>query len=611
MKKATQNNNFISIWSSLGKDVIVLSSFEYMDEVSKLFSLHVKAYFNDQKNELNELIGKGITVLIKNDKSISKTPRYINGIVSQATLEGNRIAPVQDGGKYKNISLIIEPKLSFARYRKNCRIFQNKSVEDIISEVMSEHDITYKLNLKRSYTKYSYKVQYEESDLDFIQRLLADEGLSFTFSHTKASHILEIFDDAGYYTHGVEYLVDYSSGTAQSSYISQWHERQILATNESRTSGYDMLNPTSLPKNLAQGNSDIVTVPSSEHFEYLGGSETQDQYHLKSTRAIESLQQNAYLCTGEATCRTFSVAKCFRFRQHEDESRVGNEYVLSSVHISASVSNQASQGVASTQGLKVRFSCVDSKTNLRPSLNYTRPQIKGIQTAIVTGKKDGEVYVDQYGRIKVKFHWDRYGKPDANSSCWIRVAQSIAGDGWGTAFYPRVGQEVIVEFINGDPDQPIVTGSLYNGDKSPPYKLPENSSQSGFKSRSVQQGGSNSNELRFDDKPGQEHVYLHAEKLFQMVVEDCADIVVENNKTEKVTNNVTHEVGKEAISKIGNNYSIDIGKALSINAGKSIEIKVGSASIQMSSSGEINIKGTKVSLNGTSIALKAGKISLN
>ncbi|MDF5607380.1 type VI secretion system tip protein VgrG, partial [Vibrio parahaemolyticus] len=195
--------------------------------------------------------------------------------------------------------------------------------------------------------------------------------------------------------------------------------------------------------------------------------------------------------------------------------------------------------------------------------------------------------------------------------CWIRVAQNIAGNGWGSVFHPRVGQEVIVEFVNGDPDQPIVTGSLYNGSQLPPYALPEQSSQSGYKSRSVQKGTSNFNELRFDDKPGEEHIYLHAEKLFQMLVEDCVDIAVENSKTEKVTNDVNQEVGQNASLKVGKNFSNETGEVLSFNAGKSVEIKVGGASIQMSSSGEINIKGNKISINGSAIALKAGQISLN
>ncbi len=611
MKKATQDNNFISIKSSLGKDVIILTSFEYKDEVSKLFSLHAKAYFNEENNELNELLGKEVTVVIKNDEMTNAKARYINGVVSQAALEGNRVVLHDDGNKYKNISLVIEPKLCFAKYRINCRIFQSKGVKSIISEVLAEHDVDYKFDLEHSYPKYTYKVQYEESDLDFIRRLLSEEGLSFIFSHTKDSHTLEIFDTINYYEKGVEYLVAHSTGTAESSYISLWHERQILTTKKRLTSGFDMFSPESLPTSMAKGRSDIVTVPSSEHFDYLGESETSDRYDQKSTRAIESLQQNAYLCSGEATCRTFSVAKLFKFSHHEDAYRVGNEYVLQSVDISASVSNQVGLSGTVTQGFKVRFSCVDSKTIFRPTLDYSRPQIKGIQTAIVTGDKEGEVYVDEHGRIKVKFHWDRTGKYDSDSSCWIRVAQSVAGNGWGAVFHPRVGQEVIVEFVNGDPDQPIVTGALYNGSQLPPYQLPEKRSQSGFKSRSVQKDEANFNELRFDDEPGQEHVYLHAEKLFQMRVEDCVDIAVENSKAEKVTNNVTNEVGKDSTLKVGNNYSIDIGKALSINAGKSIEIKVGSASIQMSSSGEINIKGSKIAINGSAIALKAGKISLN
>lgn len=611
MKKSTQDNNFIRIITPLGKDAIILNSFEYNEAISELFSLRAKAYFNDQNHELNELIGKEVTILILNDESVTKKPRYINGIVSKATLEGQRVANYQDEDKYKNITLFIEPKMKLTEYRKNCRIFQNKNVEEIISEVLSEHKILFSFKLTKSYQKYSYKVQYEESDLDFIRRLFSEEGLSFTFSHKKASHLLEVFDNTSFYDTGTEYLVDYDSGSAESSYISFWNETQVLTTKATQTSGYNMLKPMTLPQSTATGESHIFVVPSSEHYDYLGETETKDQYASRGVFCIESLQQHAYLCTGQATCRTFTVGERFKFKKHEDKSRIGNEYVLASVNISASVFTQAGQGGTETQGVKIGFTCIDSKTIFRPSISLPKPQIRGIQTAIVTGNKDGEVYIDEHGRIKVKFHWDRTGKYDVNSSCWIRVAQTIAGNGWGTVFHPRVGQEVIVEFINGDPDQPVVTGSLYNGSQIPPYELPGQSSQSGFKSRSVQKGESNFNELRFDDKPGQEHVYLHAEKLFQMLVEDCVDIVVENNKVENVTNNVAHKVGQDSTMQIGKNYSVEVGNGLSIEAGKTIEIKVGGASIQMSSSGEINIKGSKILMNGTSIALKAGKISLN
>ncbi|EKO3817941.1 type VI secretion system tip protein VgrG [Vibrio harveyi] len=611
MKKASQKNNFIRISSPFGSDTLILNSFEYKETASQLFSLYAHAYFNDQHEELNNIIGKEVLITMDNHPSVSAKPRYFHGVVSRARLTGSRVTTVEHGENYKNIDLYIEPKIRFSDYRTNCRIFQNKSIEEIISLILSEHDVEFSFKTLRSYPKYAYKVQYDETDLAFIERLLSEEGVAYCFSHTESSHVIEFFDDADYYESGEEFFVNHSTGTSEVSHISSWNETQTLTTKKTCKAGFDMLKPLSHPMHQANGKSEYFSVPVSEHYEYLAETETKDDFSLRNKHAIESLQQDAYQCSGEASCRTFTVGKLFKFKKHEDVSRVGKEFVLSSVSMSASVLNQTGQGGTSAQGFKMSFHCVGSKTMLRPKTHIRRPQIRGLQTAIVTGNEDGEIYLDKHGRIKVQFHWDRQGKYDANSSCWIRVAHASAGNGWGSIFHPRVGQEVIVDFVNGDPDQPIVTGSLYNGTQETPYKLPDQASQSGYKSRSVQKEGNNYNELRFEDKPGDEHVYLHAEKLFQMVVEDCADISIENNKKEKVTNELRQEVGKSADLKVGENQSLDVGKALSINAGKSIEIKVGGASIQMSSSGEINIKGNKISINGSAIALKAGQISLN
>lgn len=611
MKKATQDNNFISISTPFGKDAVILNSFEYREKASELFSLRANAYFNGQKGELNSIIGNEVVITLENNKDVSSQPRYFHGVVSRAKLTGTRISKENDGENYKNIEIFIEPKFRFCQYRVNCRVFQNKDLKEIISEVLSEHGVSFSFKLNKSYPKYTYRVQYEESDLSFVKRILAEEGLSFCFVHSKSSHTIEIFDDVSYYKPGVEFMVDHNSGTASASHISAWSESQAIATKASHKTGFNMLKPAAFPKNSVNGASALFTIPSSEHFEYMGESETADHYASRNMHAIESIQQNIYLCGGEATCRTFTVGKCFKFKKHEDKSRIGKEYVLESVVLSASVFNQTGQGGTASQGVRVAFTCVDSTTILRPAVNYVKPEIKGLQTAIVTGNKDGEIYIDKHGRIKVQFHWDRKGKYDVNSSCWIRVAQNIAGNGWGAVFHPRVGQEVIVEFVNGDPDQPIVTGALYNGSQLPPYSLPEQSSQSGYKSRSIQKGASNFNELRFDDKPGEEHIYLHAEKLFQMLVEDNAEISIENCRTEQVTNDSMQTIGKNLSVEVGENYFGDIGKSLALKAGKSIEIKVGGASIEMSSSGEINIKGSKISINGSAIALKAGQISLN
>lgn len=611
MKKATQDNNFISISTPYGKDAVILNAFEYREEMSELFSLRVYAYFNGQKGELNQIVGKPVVIKMENNHQVTLEPRYFHGFVAKATLAGSRVTTFADGENYKNIELSVVPKIKFSDYRVNCRIFQNKDIKEIVSQILGEHGVDFTFSLTKSYLKYSYKVQYEESDLQFVKRLFSEEGVSFCFSHTKSSHLIEIFDDASYYKPGMEFVVDFHSGTAELGHISSWHEAQSMVSKSSHKSGYDMKKPASLPSNTAKGTESLFTVPTSEHYEYLGETESGDQFKTRNTHAIESLQQNAYICSGESSCRTFAVGKSFKFGKHEDVSRVGKEFVFSSVVINASVFNQTGSGGTSNQGVRSYFTCIESSKVHRPSVHFARPVIRGIQTAVVTGNKPGEIYVDKYGRVKVQFHWDREGKFDGTSSCWIRVAQQIAGNGWGSSFLPRVGQEVIVEFINGDPDQPVVTGSLYNGTQSPPFSLPEKKTQSGYRSQSVQKGSSNFNELRFEDKPGEEHIYLHAEKNFQMVVEDSADVLVDNNKVEKITNNLTEEVGQNLTGKIGKNYSLDIGEVLSLTAGKSIEIKVGGASIQMSSSGEINIKGNKIAINGATIALKAGQISLN
>ncbi|KIP66232.1 type IV secretion protein Rhs [Vibrio harveyi] len=611
MKKATQDNNFIRIFTPFGEDAIILNSFEYKEAASELFSLHAYAYFNGQQAELNQIIGKEVTISMDNHSLVSLQPRYFHGVVSRAKLSGTRVSTVDRGEQYKNIELIIEPKLCFSNYRTNCRIFQYRDVKEIVSEILAEHEITFSFKLTKAYTKYTYKVQYEESDLAFVRRILAEEGIAFCFLHSDSDHVIEFFDDISYYNPSAEFIVEHSTGSAASSHIFSWNETQSLTTKSSHLSGFNMLKPSSYPKHSANGSTNFFTVPVSEHYEYLAETETNDQFALRNMHNIESLQQNVYQCMGETSCRSFAVGTCFKFKKHEDKSRIGKEYVLSSVSVSASVFNQTGQGGTANQGVRVAFYCVDSKTILRPLARFGKPQVRGLQTAIVTGNKEGEIYIDKHGRIKVQFHWDRQGEHDANSSCWIRVAQTVAGNGWGSAFHPRVGQEVIVDFVNGDPDQPIVTGSLYNGNQGTPYSLPDQASQSGYKSRSVQKGGSNFNELRFDDKPGEEHVYLHAEKLFQMLVEDCAEITVENNKTETVTNNVTQDIGQNSTLNVGKNHKTDVGEALSVCAGKSIEIKVGGASIQMSSSGDINIKGNKISINGSTIGLKAGQISLN
>ncbi len=603
MKKATQNNNFIKITTAFGYDSIILNSFQYYEALSELFSLQAQAYFNGTQGELNQVVGQSAVISMDGHLLGSNKPRYFHGIVTSARILGSRVT-VSDGGEnYKNIELTIQPKASFCAFRKNNRIYQKKDVKEIIALLFSEHEVELSLNLTKTYKKYEFKVQYNETDLDFALRLLAEEGISYCFEHSKSNHKLVLFDDISFYKPNEENLVSYSTGSNDKAHISSWHESQNMVPQSSCLSGFDMKKPESHPNHVISGNTTSYSPPLSEHYEYLGEEATSDHYAFKNRHTLESLQRDGHVFSGDSSCRSFSIGRSFKFDKHEDKSFVGKKYVLTHVSIQASVFNQTGGNGSSEQGVDIQFSCVDANNTFRPILMLSKPKISGIQTAVVTGPSNGEVYVDKFGRIKVQFHWDREGKKDAESSCWIRVAQQSAGNGWGSVFHPRVGQEVIVEFVNGDPDQPIVMGCLYNGAKSTPYALPDNKSQSGIKTRSIQGKAANFNELRFDDKPGKELVYLHAEKTFHSVVEESSISLVEKDKVETVNNNQS--------AKIGKNLSMDIGEVLSLSAGKSIEIKVGGASISMSSSGSIDIKGNEIAINGSAINLKAGKIALN
>ncbi|CCN45733.1 putative VgrG protein [Vibrio nigripulchritudo MADA3029] len=603
MKKATQSNNFIKISTAFGYDSIILNSFQYYEGLSELFSLQALAYFNGTQGDLSQVIGKPAVILMDNNALVTEDPRYFHGVVTNARILGSRVTSGHEGENYKDIELTIRPRLALCEFRKNNRIFQNKDVKEIISLILGEHAVEFALKLNKTYPKYTFKVQYNESDLEFILRLLSEEGISFSFVHEESGHKLELFDDLSFYQPSTEAAISHSTGSSEFAHVSSWQETQSITTKASCLSGFDMLKPNSLPSHNVQMKPASYTPPMSEYYEYMGEEETGDKYAYKNQHILESLQRESQIFSGTASCRTFTTGQTFKFDAHEDKAFVGKEFVLTHVSVNASVFNQTGSHGNTGQGVEVQFYCMDVKKLFRPPLPKAKPRIQGIQTAIVTGPSEGDIHVDKHGRIKVQFHWDREGKRDAQSSCWIRVAQQSAGNGWGSSFLPRVGQEVIVEFVNGDPDQPIVMGVLYNGANATPYALPDKKTQSGIKSRSVKGGASNFNEVRFEDKPGKELLYLHAEKDYQSVVENNADILVENDKVQTVTNNEAHNVGK--------NLSVDVGEILSLTAGKSIELKVGGASITMSSSGEINIKGNQVAINGSAIDLKAGKIALN
>ena len=287
---------------------------------------------------------------------------------------------------------------------------------------------------------------------------------------------------------------------------------------------------------------------------------------------------------GSSLCRSFSPGGKFKVVDHHSKAEEGKTYAILTVGHSMSEGGTYGTGGSAAGEYRNTFTSIPIATAFRPARLTPKPVVQGVQPAVVVGPAGEEIYTDKYGRVKVQFFWDRKGQKNDKSSCWIRVSQPWAGKNWGAIALPRIGQEVLVEFIEGDPDRPIITGRVYNADQMPPYDLPANMTQSGVKSRSSKQGTTaNFNEIRFEDKKGSEEVYIHAEKDKKVMVENDRtenvghneSITIGNDRTESVGNNENITIGKNRTESVGKNENISIGENRSTDVGKNEDVTIG------------------------------------
>ncbi|MGF1725747.1 type VI secretion system tip protein TssI/VgrG [Photobacterium nomapromontoriensis] len=620
MKKATQDKNILRIDTPLGKDVLHITKAEVQEGISTLFSIQAYVYTNGQLINADDIIGKSVTITLLYNIKFAVFERYFNGVVTAIRSTGSRVTANSDGDKYQDYVLEISPSCHFLAQRTNCRIFQKLNVEDIVKKILSEHGVKIQSEIKKSYPIYDYKVQYHESDLDFVNRLLEQEGIFYFFKHELGNHHLILADDITAYKECPEAQVAFTTGSLSEAHIHTWSGGLEVTPGSSVKQGYDFIKPMAKPLGQHADAGLTTQQAMTEVYEYQAGSEFNVRAKDVANIALDALQRDTQLSSGGSNCRSFSAGQIFSFKSHEDKRLIGKGFLITQINMEVAITSQTGSSKSASQTIQNQFTCVPKETIYRPLALTPKPRIYGAQTACVTGDKGDEICIDKYGRVKVLFHWDREGLSDSTSSCWIRVAQNWAGNRWGSFFFPRVGQEVLVEFLDGDPDQPIISGALYNGDQMPPYDLPGKKTVSGIKSRSTKEAGSaNFNEIRFDDDKGNELFYMHAEKDHQLWIENNHQILVENdsfhtvknNAVLNVENNLQRAVKNDFTSKVGNNQSETIGKELVIDAGSKIVLKSGGASITLTSDGSIELKGSNIKINGSAIALKAGSISLN
>ena len=500
----TQEGRLIAIETPLGKDVLLLQRCVGHEGISRLFGFDLDLLSEDPSISRDKIVGQNITITLA---LTDGSERYFNGFVSRFVQSGK-------DERFTHYRAEVVPWLWFLTRTADCRIFQNKTIPDIILKIFDDLGFKdYKNVLQGSFEPREYCVQYRETDLNFVARLMEQYGIFYFFVHEKNKHTLVLANSST--AHQLcpgqpRARYDYTTtGIEGEDVISSWKVEYELRPGKYALTDYNFEAPST---SLAVTESSVVQVGGNakyEIYDYPGEYPKKPQGQNLVKLRMEEEEALTTVISGASACRAFSPGYRFDLTEHYRQD-MNTTYVLTGVQHSASVGETYTTGQDSGAHYSNQFTCVPHAVPFRPARVTPRPIVRGSQTAVVVGKAGEEIWTDKYGRVKLQFHWDREGKWNENSSCWIRVAQNWAGRRWGAMFIPRVGQEVIVDFLEGDPDQPIITGRVYNAEEMPPYELPKEQTKSAVKSNSSK-GGGGFNEIRLEDAKGKEQIFIHAE----------------------------------------------------------------------------------------------------
>jgi type VI secretion system secreted protein VgrG len=662
---------------------LVVAGFRGHEAISQPFEFHVDLLLQHTEPGLTpldiklgvspfKLLGQNVTIHLT---QLNDQPRYFNGIcksVSEGLRDEHFIA----------YQMTVVPELWLLSKRAQSRIFQQMTVPEILKEVFDGLDVS--LSAQGTYPRLDYCVQYRETDLNFASRLMEEEGIFYYFTHGEKGHTLVVADEKGAFRPmpGQDSIIYATSeqGLHGEHRISSWEKSQELRSGKCTLRDHNFQVPDSdleagkdvggsvkvgkVPHSLRVGHNDHL-----ELYDYPGGYAKrfdgvtpgggddpdavqgvfEDNHRTVGIR-MEQETLPGLTIHGAGTCRNFISGHVFTLNRHHDGD---GPYLITGVRHSVRYGpHYRSTSITPSENIyENAFTCTPLDLPFRPARVTPKPTVHGTQTAVVVGPAGDEIFTDRYGRVKVQFFWDREGKKDGMTSCWVRVGTPWAGKQWGMVHIPRVGQEVIVDFLEGDPDCPIIVGSVYNADMMPPYELPKNKTQSGVKSRSSLEGNAeNYNEIRFEDKKGEELLTIHAEKDQSIEVEkdethwvgndrsktidhdekthvkhDRTETVdnnesitiggsrtesVQNDETIKVTGARTRTVGKDETVTIDGSQTIHVGGSLRIDAGDEITITTGASSISMKKNGTITIQGVDVTVKAmTDLKLKGMQVT--
>lgn len=580
MSSFIQGPRPILLTTPLGADKLLLKSFHGEERISKLFHFTLELQSQDHNIDFTKIVGKSVTLSIQ---LAGGGTQYLNGIVGRFVQSGS-------DKRLSTYYADLHPWLWLLTMSTDCRIFQNLSAPEIIKKVFSEAGFTdFTDSLTGTYAAREYCVQYMESSFDFVCRLMEEEGIFYFFTHDSSAHKLILADGAGAYQpcEGLDKATLNKEASQAEDIITSCDLEQQVTPGKYKTDDYNFETPTTDLLATASGDDDSRSV-----YEYPGMYAITSDGEKRTNIRLESLEVPGKSVSGTSYCWAFRPGYRFTLAGHARDD-ANAEYVLTSV------SHRASQKPEYTNS----FEAIPSSVVFRPPRTTPRTLIHGSQTATVVGKAGEEIWTDKYGRVIVQFHWDQSGQNDEKSSCWIRVAHGWAGKQWGTMFVPRIGQEVIVSFLEGNPDRPIVTGCVYNAEQTVPYALPAEQTKSTIKSNSSK-GGGGFNEVRFEDKKGSEEVFIQAQKDMTISVLNNHTETVAGNYSLKVSGNLTIDVTGSVLVKAGTSLTNNAGTALTNQAGTSLENKAGTtmtneaqASQTVDGGGLLIVKGGLVKIN--------------
>lgn len=572
----TQENKLLAIETPLGPDVLLLADFRGVEGLSNLFSFELKLLSGNHTIAFEDIIGKNVTVSIN---LADGGQRYFNGLISRFS-QGRGEQTDREGQSGYVYTATMVPWFWLLTRTADSRIFQELSVPDIIEKIFSDHGFSdYSLRLHGGYEVRNYAVQYRETDFAFISRILEEEGIFYFFEHEDDKHTLVLADSPDEHkpypgqesvkfekTVGDWGQEDFVSGLEVMKEIRVG--KYSLSDFNFETPGMDLGVTADSKQKLGPGEREVYDYPGDYPKRNVGD-------RLVNIR-MEEEEARITTINGNSNCRAFTSGYRFRLLDYYRDDMNEKEFVLVRVEHKAIQAGYRSGSTADGEAVSRYdnfFKCIPHEVPFRPVRTTVKPVVDGVQTAIVVGPSGEEIYTDEHGRVKVQFHWDREGGNDENSSCWIRVSQLWAGAGWGAMWIPRIGHEVIVDFVEGDPDRPIITGRVYHGYNKPPYSLPAEKTKSTIKSNSSM-GGGGFNEFRFEDKAGNEEIFLHGQKDWTIAILNDKNQTVGNNETLAVGNNRDKTVGNDQSEAIGKNKGILVGAnhTETIGANKTITI---------------------------------------